>query len=268
MFLNYISKQPYLDASDDFGGGSEDFEDVQIQSDSFEETETDTEGQQIDSEVEISTEDTKPVETATEQPKIKVKYNHEEMEYSTDDAVPLIQKGLNYDKLQEKFTELQGNPALTKFNKIQEVSTLLGYQSEDEMIEALFTTAHQNKADELGYTVDQIRKDYELTQRETAVKNQREAEEKKTKETKMYADFVQNFPGVTTEMINSETWARFDTGMDLSSAYVMQQNKELQDKVKALEQNSKNEKKAPISGVTQNGSDTTKVDKFLVGFDD
>lgn len=260
MFFK-LHMQPYMDADSAIGGGSEDFSDVVIE---------DAKEEVIETETEDSTEtveDTKPTETVSESPKVKLKYNHEEKEYSLDDVVPLAQKGLNYDKLQERLNEIQNNPALSKFSKVQEVSTLLGYQSEDELIEALYNTHYENEAKNQGLTPAQIRKEYELSQKEKSLSERVSQAEREAKNAKMYSNFATNFPGVTAEMIKPETWEKVNGGMDLSTAYTMQQNQDLLNELKIFKQNAENSKKAPVGSVSAHGSDI-KTEKIFEGFDD
>ncbi|MFT8319343.1 MAG: hypothetical protein ABF649_00740 [Bacillus sp. (in: firmicutes)] len=77
--------------------------------------------------------DTEPSDPAAIQETIpqafKVKYNKEEMEIPYDQAPDYIQKGLNYDKVQQRSTEYEQH--LTK------LANLSGYTSTDEMIQAL-----------------------------------------------------------------------------------------------------------------------------------
>lgn len=49
-----------------------------------------------------------------EQPRIKVKYNHEEKELGLDEATQYVQKGMNYDKIHEKATKLEQDYQLAK----------------------------------------------------------------------------------------------------------------------------------------------------------
>lgn len=212
-------------------------------------------------------EDTKLTETVEEQPKVRLKYNHEEKEYSLDDVVPLAQKGLNYDKLQEKFNAIQANPALSKYSKVQEISSLLGYQSDDELLDDLYKTYYNNTAKEEGLTPEQVKKEHELNQKEKVVNAKVLEEQKKQKDTEMYIRFMDKFPNIKTEDIKPETWAEVHGGMDLTAAYIEQRNKELESKVKILEQNNKNTKKAPVGSVTTHGDTQTNVDPFEIGFD-
>lgn len=259
-------KQPYFNAEDDYSGGGGDddgFEDVVID----EPTETTEPTEETTEQVE-DTKPTEPVEEPKEQPKIKLKYNHEEKEYSLDDVVPLAQKGLNYDKLQEKFNEIQNNPALSKYSKVQEISGLLGYQSDDELLDALYNTYYSNQAESQGLTPEQIRKDYELSAKEKSIVEKERSLTKQETDSKMFTDFANNFPDVKAEMISQDTWDKVRGGMDLSTAYTLQQNKELQEKIKIFEQNQKNQTRAPISGVSKNGTVNEKTDAFLEGFDE
>jgi hypothetical protein len=45
--------------------------------------------------------------------KLKIKYNSEEMELDADRARELAQKGMNYDKVQEKLQALETDPRLS-----------------------------------------------------------------------------------------------------------------------------------------------------------
>jgi hypothetical protein len=258
-----LHMQPYMDADDAIGGGSDDFSDVVIEDAQEEVIETETE----ETEETESVGETKPTETVAESPKVKLKYNHEEKEYSLDDVVPLAQKGLNYDKLQEKLNEIQSNPALSKFGKVQEVSSLLGYQNEDELIEALYNTHYENEAKTQGLTPAQIRKDHELSQKERALSEKEQSAAQQQQQNKMYADFATNFPDVKAEMIKPETWEKVNNGMDLSTAYTMQQNQDLMNELKIFKQNAENSKKAPVGSVSAHGSDM-KTEKIFEGFDD
>jgi hypothetical protein len=277
MFLKNIFRQPYLDddSGTEIGGGADtDNFELDVDTDANTETNTDTdtkpEGtQEQEEKPEDTAEDTKPAEeSAKESPKVKLKYNHEEKEYSLEDVVPLAQKGLNYDKLQEKFNEIQNNPALSKYSKVQEISQLLGYQSDDELLDALYNTYYQNTAESQGLTPEQIKKDYELQQKEKQINEKSAAEDKKQKDAQMYADFMANYPDVRPEMIKPETWDKVNKGMDLSAAYAIQEAQDLKNEIKILKQNAENQKKAPIGGVSKNGSDTSKNDAFLDGFDE
>lgn len=262
--FNSISKAPYLDADDAIGGGSDDFSDVVLDAPAEETTETEEETTDTPAEVEDTT--TTEVETKAEA-KFKLKYNHEEKDYTEDETKTLAQKGLNYDRTLEKLTELQANPALAKYGRVEEISKLLGYQTDDELLDALYQTHYERAAEANGLTPAQMKKDHELQQRENKFNQDTTAAEATTKNNKMYADFNNNFPDIKAEKISQDTWNKVNEGMDLSAAYGLQQNKELMAELKTYKQNAENSKKAPVNGVSGHGSDM-KAEKIFEGFDD
>lgn len=258
MLFNLL-KAPYLNADNEIGGGGDGFDEP---AETVEEVATETEDSTE------SVEDTTEAEKVTESPKVKLKYNHEEKEYSLDDVVPLAQKGLNYDKLQERLNEIQNNPALAKHSEVEEISQLLGYQTIDELIEDMKETHYKRTAETQGLTPAQIRKEYELSQKEKAIQAKETTTAQQAKTNKMYADFATNFPDTKAEMIKPETWTKVNAGMDLSTAYTMQQNQDLQAELKIFKQNAENAKKAPIGSVSTHGSEASKSkDPFEMGFD-
>jgi hypothetical protein len=251
--------QPYMNADDAIGSGGDGFDEEVI---ATEEVTTETEDSTE------SVEDTTEAEKVTESPKYKLKYNHEEREVSLDELTTLGQKGMNYEKLQERLNEIQNNPALAKHSEIEEIGQLLGYQTIDELIEDMKNTHYNNQAKVQGLTPAQIQKEYELSQKEKAIQAKETTTAQQQKQNKMYADFATNFPDTKAEMIKPETWTKVNAGMDLSTAYTMQQNQDLQAELKIFKQNAENAKKAPIGSVSTHGSEASKSkDPFEMGFD-
>lgn len=260
MFFSKLFMQPYMSEDNEIGGGSDDFSDVTFEDVAeVETTETET--------TETAEDTTEAVETK-EEAKFRLKYNHEEKDYTESETKTLAQKGLNYDKLQEKFEAIQNNPALAKYGKVEEISKLLGYQTDDELLDALYQTHYERSAETQGLTPAQIQKEHELTQKERALVEKETSTAQQQKTNKMYADFATNFPETKAESIKQETWDKVNAGMDLSTAYTMQQNKDLQNELKVYKQNAKNSERAPVGGVSTHGSDIPKTDKIFEGFDD
>jgi len=266
IMFNFKSfKQPYLDADDAIGGGSDDFSDVVL--DIPAETATEEEATETPAETVEDTTEAEKVETKAEA-KFRLKYNHEEKDYTEDETKTLAQKGLNYDKVQEQLTAIQANPALAKYGKVEELSKLLGYQTDDELLDALYQYHYERSAEAQGLTPAQVKKDLELTQREKISNDKETATTQQDKANKMYANFNTNYPDTKAEMIKPETWAKVNNGgMDLSAAYSEQRNQDLEAENKVLKQNAENLKKAPVGGVSTHGAET-KGDKIFEGFDD
>jgi hypothetical protein len=215
-----------------------------------------------------------PTETPTEEPKqeptpkVKLKYNHEEKEYSLDDVVPLAQKGLNYDKLQEKLNAIQNDPRMAHVDRIQQLADLYGV-TVDEMLETSYNRYYESEAEKQGLTPEQIRKDHELTQKERMIQQKEQAQSKAEADKAMYTNFLKVFPNVKPEEIKAETWQLVNQGMDLTAAYIHQRNHELESKLKVMEQNLQNVKKAPVAGITTHGGgETAAKDAFLEGFEE
>lgn len=204
----------------------------------------------------------------TEPYKLKIKYNHEEMEIPENEAIPLIQKGMNYDKLQERYDNIQNDPRLSDYDKVSQVSKLLGYQTEGQLIDALYQNYYQLTAQQQGLTPQQIQKEHELNQEREQLQMERQTAQQQQQNNAMYSNFMRSFPDVQTKDIKPETWEKVTDGMDLTTAYVEQQNTELTEKYKILEQKMKNKDKAPVSGVTSHGATSTQgKDPFEMGFD-
>ena len=77
---------------------------------------TDTDNvEQVAEDTTEATDTTQEVQEQTEAAKeearkLKIKFNHQEMELGEDEAIPYIQKGMNYDKLQEQLNSLKSDP--------------------------------------------------------------------------------------------------------------------------------------------------------------
>jgi len=248
----------------EIGGGSDDFSDVVFD---LEPETSETEESEATAEPE-TTEDTTEVEKEAEViPGIMLKYNHEEKEYTMDDTKTLAQKGLNYDKLQEKLNAFEADPRLAQHSKFKAIADSYG-MSEDEYITALQDQYFDSAAEKQGLTPAQVKRDYELSTREKAQTQREQASTTQQQSDRMYNNFNANFPDVKPESIKPDTWARVEAGMDLSQSYGMQQNQELMAEMKVLKQNAENSKRAPVGGVTGHGSDTAKADKIFEGFDE
>lgn len=210
-------------------------------------------------------------ETQSEPLKFKVKYNKEEKELSYDDAVPLIQKGMNFDKsierakqeardtyIAEQGYEWNGKPITTEaeyHQALQEQALMEKYQS-------------QNLPEDVIQELIENRKFRQ--QFESERKNKSEEEEKNAE----FQDFFQYFKqangrdfDTNNDQIPTEVWEAHANGVPLRFAYMEHQNKQLANQIKVLKQNEENSKRAPISGVTTHGGTQTEPeDDFIRGF--
>jgi ribosomal protein L7/L12 len=228
------------------------------------------ETQQID----VEAEETKPAETSEEtteetkpeSPKVKLKYNHEEKEYSLDDVIPLAQKGMNYEKAIEKAKQDAKQEAIDEYIANQ------GYEwqgkpitTNDEYQRALY----EQDLIEKGVPQEDINK---LLDNHPTVKKAKEvtqAQREQEQSQQEFKDFLESFPDIKADQIPKEVWEyREAKGKSLTDAMLWHENSQLKSKLKILEQNAENTKKTPVSSTTAHGGeDTTSKDPFEMGFD-
>ena len=259
--FNMLNKSPYLQADAEIGSSEVDSynSDLLVADDTPIEAET-TEETEAPAEVETS-----EVETPT--PKIKYKYNHEDMEMDSEEAPEWIQKGKNYDHVKDKLTALEADPRLPQHARMKQLADSYG-MTEDEYLGALQQQYFDSTAEKQGLTPAQVQRDYELNAREQAQTQRDNTSATQRQQDKMYSNFTSNFPDAEPESITPDTWAKVEAGMDLTTAYVQQQNTELQAQVKALKQNETNAGRSPVKGATTHGSkEIATKDPFLMGFD-
>lgn len=181
--------------------------------------------------------------TETPNAKIKVKFNRKEMELGEDEAAPLIQKGLNYDKINERLSA-----AAPVLEKAEVLAQSLGFESTDE----LFSAAEQN-----GINFSNIQ----------SAKNSTAAREH---EVDKFMEAYPNARSLPEEVIQS-----IDQGMTLMDAYHQYETnqaaakaEELEREVRLLRHNKAMEERAPVSSATLYGKSQTGKDEFEMGFDE
>ena len=271
-------RQPYLDEFESGGG------------DSFEEVDITEDIETIEPETEETIEDTPQAEgtkPAEEPYKIKVKFNHQEMDIPEDEASVWIQKGLNYDKGIERakqeaakeaenraYTEMyqgtpmpiSGKPILSKADYEQgslEQKTLNDYQGRGIPEDVISDLAEFKK--------DKIERQAE----KQSIQNQQIEIEKQALIQKDAVDFFNWFRAenqrefeVGKDEMPPELWQAHLEGKSLIAEYSRHENNKLKQELKILKQNSDNLRKAPVNGVTAHGGEKTQSDAVFLGFDD
>lgn len=212
----------------------------------------------------------------------KVKYNKENVSIeSLEDLINGYQKGLNYDKIQEKLENLQNSKAETYIrNKADELGiTVDEYMDQVEEYEAqqkkerekerLEEMVENGVPEELAREViatAELRR--QLQQKENELKEKEEASKQKEKEEQEYQDFLKNFPDVNPDDIPKEVFEDAENS-DLSSAYMKYKLKDLENKLKVAKQNEENSA-STVGGVTDTGptKESHSDDPFLDGFNE
>jgi len=270
------------------------------------ETESETNAQEVVQESE-TTEPTTP-QVETEQPAIpqtvKVKFNHEERELSLDEAATYAQKGMNYDKLNER---VQGFEAANARN--ERLAKRLGYENAGEMIDAAEKNYYNRQVRELidagnteamaRFLVDQQMKEEGLAKEQPQAQApvQESSAPKINPDRKAELDeFIAAFPGVT--ILPPEVITANRSGVRLKDAYSNYMSKQaqiqnqtvtpqvsapqapaqpqlsevekLRQENQILKQNQASAAMAPVTGVTGRPStdtvDPLENDPFMKGF--
>lgn len=204
---------------------------------------------------------TEPEVDTTPKTKIKVKFNHEERELDEDEAVPLIQKGLNYDKIATRTKDLEG-----KLDQTEKLAKMMGYGNASELI----TAAEQNFIEQkvLSLVDDGVHEALarDLVYRELERTQAPQQQPEPTERDKDLDEFVRLNPGVTK--LPEEVLESVKAGVPLTVAYERFKNKQTQDELKILKQNQSAAAKAPVGAATKHGSTKQKAkDAFEMGFD-
>ncbi|ULT55400.1 hypothetical protein L1999_20170 [Neobacillus drentensis] len=206
--------------------------------------------------------------------KLKIKYNSEEMELDADRARELAQKGMNYDKVQEKLQALETDPRLSF---IEDIAKDYG-MTPDEYIEAVRQQKEQARIDELVSQSISEELAQEMLENKK-FREQYEAEQKaKAEEEKKNADFAEFFDYFrqangreyvpANDQIPDNVWEAVNQGVPLKFAYMSHENQQLRSQLTALKQNKANASKAPVGSVTAHGgNEIASEDPFLAGFD-
>lgn len=225
-------------------------------------------------------EPTEPTEEGTEgestpaeptEPFLKIKYNKEEVPLTQEEVIALSQKGMNYDKLQERYNQAINNPNLMYLNELankngMEVDELVGYWRKQEEEAALNELIQNNIPEEMAQEILENRKFRQQMEQERKAKEIEASREQDWK--RQQDEFMEIYPDVNPKDIPQDVWDMWRNGTELKFAYMQHQNQELIKENAILKQNDKNSKASPIKiGVTANGSnDVEKEDAFLIGF--
>lgn len=242
----------------------------------------DNQGEDITNDENLETENIQPEEglesdagTPTEQqqePFLKVKYNKEEIGLTQEQVIELTQKGMNYDKVYQKYNESLNNPTLDYFNDLAQrngmnlESLVAYYQQQEEQAELDYLQREKGLTEELAKEVMENRKFREKLEQQQKIANQQQQRETEWKQ--QQDEFITMYPQVNPQNIPQSVWDDWKNGEKLTTAYMKYENETLRKENSILKQNGKNKAAAPIGkGISVNGSASVeKQDAFLTGF--
>jgi hypothetical protein len=222
-------------------------------------------------------EDTKPTdevsEPVTDTPKLKVKFNHEERELSLDEAVPFVQKGMNYDKVQEKLQALESDPRLSFVEELAQQFNM----SVPEYLEAVKAQKEEQRIQELveqGISQELAQEMLENRKFREQFESEKKAKADEAKKNEEYSQFFEYFTQANgreyqpnTDKIPDSVWEAAQNGVPLKFAYMQHENQQIKQQLQTLKQNQSNAQKAPVGSVTSHGTtETASEDLFMQGF--
>lgn len=184
----------------------------------------------------------------------ELQYNKEKVLIDSEEKLrELAQKGMNYDKVYETRQTLERElEAARNAKEIQFAKTMAqryGYDSVDAYEQAVQAAWEREELDNLiqQNIPEQYAKEM-LENKRFREQYQQEINSKQAqdKETQMYSEFLETFPGVDPKDIPVEVWNLVGQGKDLTSAYALHQVKNLdtikqqtqQETLKALQKNA------------------------------
>ncbi len=188
----------------------------------------------------------------------KARFNHEPVKpESIDDVITNYQKGLNYDSIYNKYTELQNNPAIGFVDNLAKINGM----TVDQYIQAankelerqkLNELVSKNIPQELAQEMLQNRKFREQYQTE-----HQQLEMQKKKETE-YQEFLKAYPEfmdpAKANGIPMEVWQMANQGISLVDAYTRYENQQLKNQLTKFTQSQQTQQKNKVNAESSTGS--------------
>lgn len=200
-----------------------------------------------------------------ETPKLKVKYLHEEKELDINEAVPYVQKGMDYDRVRDRYESTK--PVLSFVEELAKENGL----SVEQYIEAVKEWKEQERirslAEQEGISEELASRLTMLERKEIQREQERIAYEQQQRQTMQYQEFFDYFKAENgrtfdpeRDTISDEVWTMVNTGKPLIDAYQYHEARTLKQKIREMEEKlniqTTNQKNAESStgSVTGNGA--------------
>lgn len=218
--------------------------------------------------------------------KISVKYMKGEMEIAKKDIRATLQKGVDYDRVQNQrdaaVKQMQEHAQWRQENEntitlLQNVAKQAG-TSVEAIVRQLRINAHRGTGATEAEALAKVEKE-DAEAKLTMMQNrntaqQRQEEQRQERARAEFMEFTQRFPGVRIEDVPQSVIQKSANGeMSLANAYLTHlydqqkaENQRLQQSLAAKTQNEKNKQRS-LGSVKSSGTNRAK-DDFLAGFDD
>lgn len=230
--------------------------------------------------VETNEEPSKVEETVLNEPFLQIRYNKEDVGLTKEEAIELAQKGKNYDKLSEKYTQM--NSELTKLAsrnnmtvdefmaKMGETVQKVEVNKEIKSLKEQYPDVNDEVLRELAE--QRVSSRFAENERNKMVKEQEETSAQDQEIRRQLNIFKQEYPNLEPDKLDKNVYGLVRSGYTLLEAYNkwvasdQAKNKPQEEaKIKASELNNQN--KAKSYGDTTNVGDVAE-DDFLIGWND
>ena len=218
-------------------------------------------------------------EIPEDKPILAVKYDGVEKQLTEAEARELAQKGMNYDRIKQRYDELANSEELTLLDQLAKEA---GVSNRTEFVKTLAQYSQHNAVNQY---VEQLKQQYpdtdEAVLRELAeikLKQQKELDEQRRLNTQQQAEkqqkeafaaqynaFITEYPNVDPAKLPDEVIQSMASGETMLSAYRGYELKQLRAEKAAAESNQKNKNKS-LGSVKDGSLGDEKPDPILEGF--
>ena len=239
--------------------------------------ETTPEHEEDDTVETVNEDETNQVETEdaakqTETDFLKIKFNHEELGLTKEQAIELAQKGKNYDALNEKYNRLANDPNLIELTRLANANGM----SVNDYLKGLADI--QQKAD-LDNAINELKKQYpnadeallnELAQSRLNATKQSQNDQKKQAEASRKAEinrqidvFIKRYPDVNPQTLDRKVYTLMNENYTLLEAYEIVKAQERDTKQQAQNTQSIKEKQHMENKTRSMGNTTNQEGEDL-----
>nr|DAR49017.1 MAG TPA: hypothetical protein [Caudoviricetes sp.] len=218
-------------------------------------------------------------EMPEDKPILAVKYDGVEKQLTEAEARELAQKGMNYDRIKQRYDELANSEELTLLDQLAKEA---GVSNRTEFVKTLAQYSQHNAVNQY---VEQLKQQHPDTDEavlrelaETKLKQQKELDEQQRLNTQQQAEkaqkeafaaqynaFVTEYPNVDPAKLPDEVIQSMAAGETMLSAYRGYELKRLRAEKAAAEANQKNKNKS-LGSVKDGNLGDEKPDPILEGF--
>lgn len=242
------------------GGAGDDWDDIDLSglTDDAEEPVPQGEAQEEEVREEPQKEEPEAEETFT------LKHLDETREVNRDEVVILAQKGMDYDRIRgdrdAAKAEIKRLSVMEDF--LKELAESGGLTIEDLMDQTRANILAERDGIDRTVALERVKleRDRKALEAQTGAVKSQQAEEQRRRDS--IDRFVKDHPKLDAKEIPKDVWDAFMGGKDLSDAWAVHENKILKEKLAAMEQNQKNQKRSTGSQASAGEKKSSQDDWF------